>query len=198
LNLSLAHSNPRQLVANNIFNGCGTDSVTTIPPLSYGNLGRRINVPRLSALFELTRGRILESIHFGAIAVVDSHGRLLYSYGDPQSYAFLRSSAKPFQALPFFERNGHEFYKLDQKEQALICASHEGSDEHVRVAVSIQVKAGVKESDLQCGVHMAGDAAAYKALSSPRGPYPKSTTVLGKTSGMWRMPRCEICRSTTT
>ena len=93
---------------------------------------------RYQALFELTRGRIVESIHYGATAVVDSTGRLLYSHGDPQTVTFLRSSAKPFQALPFFERGGPEQFGLTPKEQALICASHEGSDEHVRTVESIQ------------------------------------------------------------
>ncbi len=140
---------------------------------------------RFLPLFELTRGRIVESIHYGAIAVVDSHGKLLYSYGDPQTVAFLRSSAKPFQALPFFERQGPKTFGLTQKEQALICASHEGSDDHVRVAKSIQTKAGIKESDLQCGVHMPGDAAAYKALIA-RGdqPTPNRNNCSGKHSGM--------------
>ena len=119
---------------------------------------------RFLPLFELTRGRIVESIHYGAVAVVDSHGKLLYSYGDPQTVAFLRSSAKPFQALPFFERGGPRNFGLTQKEQALICASHEGSDEHVRTAESIEAKVGINESDLQCGVHMPGDPTAYKAL----------------------------------
>jgi L-asparaginase II len=136
-------------------------------------------------LFELTRGRIVESIHYGAIAVVDSHGRLLYSYGDPQTVAFLRSSAKPFQALPFFERGGPRNFGLDQKEQALICASHEGSDEHVRVAASIQEKTGIKESDLQCGVHMPGDAVAYKALiARGKAPTANRNNCSGKHSGM--------------
>jgi L-asparaginase II len=140
---------------------------------------------RFLPIFELTRGRIVESIHYGAIAVVNSHGKLLYSYGDPQTVAFLRSAAKPFQALPFFERRGPAAFGLTQKEQALICASHEGSDEHVRVAESIQAKAGIKESDLQCGVHMPGDAAAYKALIK-RGeqPSPNRNNCSGKHSGM--------------
>ena len=60
----------------------------------------------LRPVLELTRGKVVESIHYGTIAVVDSHGTLLYSYGDPQTVAFLRSSAKPFQALPFVERGG--------------------------------------------------------------------------------------------
>lgn len=140
---------------------------------------------RFLPLFELTRGRIVESIHYGAIAVTDSHGRLLYSYGDPRTVAFLRSSAKPFQALPFFERNGPGTFGLTQKEQALICASHEGSDEHVRTADSIQKKTGIQESDLQCGVHMPGDAAAYKALIA-RGetPTPNRNNCSGKHSAM--------------
>ena len=54
-------------------------------------------------LFEVTRGEIVESVHYGSIAVVDSHGKLIASYGDPQAVAFLRSSAKPFQVLPFVE-----------------------------------------------------------------------------------------------
>ncbi|MBI1794554.1 MAG: asparaginase [Chloroflexi bacterium] len=140
---------------------------------------------RFLPIFELTRGRIVESIHYGAIAMVDSNKKLLYSYGDPQTVAFLRSSAKPFQALPFFERNGPAAFGLTQKEQALICASHEGSDEHVRVAQSIQAKAGIAESDLQCGVHMPGDATAYKALIA-RGETPTTNrnNCSGKHSGM--------------
>jgi L-asparaginase II len=136
-------------------------------------------------LFELTRGQIVESIHFGVIAVVDSHGRLLYQYGDPQTVAFLRSSAKPFQALPFFERGGPARYGLTQKEQALICASHEGSDEHVRTAESIQAKAGIQESDLQCGVHNPGDPTAYRDLiARGQAPTPNRNNCSGKHSGM--------------
>ena len=140
---------------------------------------------RFLPLFELTRGNLVESIHYGAIAVVNAHGKLLYSYGDPQTVAFLRSSAKPFQALPFFERGGPAAFDLTQKEQALLCASHEGSDEHVRTVESIQAKTGIKESDLQCGIHMPGDAAAYKALiARNEAPTPNRNNCSGKHSGM--------------
>ena len=140
---------------------------------------------RYQPIFELTRGHIVESIHYGAIAVVDSLGKLLYSHGDPQTAAFLRSSAKPFQALPFFERGGPKTFNLTKKEQALMCASHEGSDEHVRVVESIQTKVGLKESDLQCGIHMPGEATAYKALIA-RGEIPTANrnNCSGKHSGM--------------
>jgi L-asparaginase II len=128
---------------------------------------------------------LVESIHHGSIAVVDSHGKLLHSLGDPNTVAFLRSSAKPFQALPFFEYGGPEKLGLNLKEQALLCASHEGSDEHVRVVESIQAKAGVHDSDLQCGVHMPGDVNAYKALiARGEAPTPSRNNCSGKHSGM--------------
>ena len=115
-------------------------------------------------IFELTRGQVTESTHYGAIAVVNSHGKLLTSYGDPQTVAFLRSSAKPFQALPFVERGGVEAFGFTAKQLALACASHEGSDEHVHVARSILELADVDESVLQCGAHMPGNVEAYKRL----------------------------------
>ncbi len=104
-------------------------------------------------IFELTRGEIVESVHFGAFAVVDSHGRLLASAGDPNLVTFLRSSAKPFQALPFIERGGHKQFGFTPKEIALMCASHSGTDEHVETIRGMQSKIGVSVEDLLCGMH---------------------------------------------
>jgi L-asparaginase II len=104
-------------------------------------------------VLEVTRGRVVESVHFGAAAVVDSAGSLLASLGDPNLVTFLRSSAKPFQALPFIESGGLQKYHLTSRELAIICGSHDGTDEHVEVIRSIQVKVGVQEGDLLCGVH---------------------------------------------
>ena len=115
-------------------------------------------------LIELTRGRIVESLHSGSIAVVDANGVLLASHGDPHKVAFLRSSAKPFQALPFVERGGVEHFGLTLRELSLACASHEGSALHVETVLGMQKKIGIQETDLQCGVHMPGDAAMFKSL----------------------------------
>ena len=109
--------------------------------------------PVYQPIFELTRGDTVESIHNGAVAVVDVYGNLIASYGDPNALTFLRSSAKPFQALPFFEHQGPSMFQLTSQEKAVICASHSGTDEHVAVVRSIQKKAGVDESELLCGVH---------------------------------------------
>ncbi|MGZ9234050.1 MAG: asparaginase [Anaerolineales bacterium] len=115
-------------------------------------------------LFEVTRGDIAESAHYGSLAVVDSNGKLISSYGDPQAVAFLRSSAKPFQALPFVEGGGVEYFQFTPRELSISCASHEGSDLHVQTVGGMQKKIGIEESDLQCGVHMPGDVDAFKAL----------------------------------
>lgn len=136
-------------------------------------------------ILELTRGQVVESTHYGAIAVVDSHGKLLASYGDPRTVAFLRSSAKPFQALPFVERGGVEHFGFNEQELSLACASHEGSDEHVRVARSILKKAGVDESNLMCGAHLPGDVEVYKRLIKlDEVPMPIRNNCSGKHSAM--------------
>jgi L-asparaginase II len=107
---------------------------------------------------------MIESIHYGSIAVVDSNGNLISAYGDPQAVAFLRSSAKPFQVLPFVEHGGVEYFKFTPRELSIACASHEGSDLHVQTVTTLQEKIGVQESDLQCGVHMPGDVDAFRTL----------------------------------
>ena len=67
-------------------------------------------------LFELTRGESVESVHFGSIAISDNQGHLVAWYGDPDSNTFLRSSAKPFQAIPFIEENGVSLFDLSLEE----------------------------------------------------------------------------------
>ena len=115
-------------------------------------------------ILELTRGRVVESTHFGSIAVVDSTGKLLYSYGDPHTVAFLRSSAKPFQAIPFVERGGVEHFNFTQSELSISCASHETAQMHLDTVKAMQAKIGIQEKDLQCGAHLPGDASMLKMV----------------------------------
>ena len=134
---------------------------------------------------ELTRGRIVESVHFGAAAVVDSSGRLLASLGNPKLVTFMRSSAKPFQALPLIERGGEQAFHLTSKDVALICASHDGTDEQVELIKGIQAKVGVQESDLLCGVHPPYHLPTQEAMRA-RGelPTPNRHNCSGKHTGM--------------
>jgi L-asparaginase II len=136
-------------------------------------------------ILELTRGRTVESIHSGAVAVVSAQGELVASFGDHQVTTYLRSSAKPFQALPFLEHNGKTHFNLTLQEIALMCASHAGTDEHIAVLKGIQEKAGLSESDLKCGVHPSFDPATTKVLQQ-RGeqPTPNRHNCSGKHTGM--------------
>jgi L-asparaginase II len=120
--------------------------------------------PAYIPLVELTRGPIVESIHYGALVVSDPAGKVIFSRGDPSTVAFLRSSAKPFQALPFVERGGVDYFDLTDEELAVMCSSHHGTDEHVRVVSSLQKKIGVTPDNLLCGMHTPADTATANRM----------------------------------
>ena len=132
-------------------------------------------------LFEVTRGNLVESIHYGSIVAVDSNGKVLAQHGDPNTVAFLRSSAKPFQAIPFVERGGVEHFGFTPRELSISCASHEGSDLHVQTVIAMQKKIGMEESALQCGAHMPSDVDRFKSLIvNAMQPTPNSNNCSGK------------------
>lgn len=132
-----------------------------------------------------TRGTTVESLHYGAATVVDSDGKLLAWIGNPQLVTFLRSSAKPFQALPFIERGGARIFGLLPSEIAQICASHSGTNLHVNTVRGILEKVGINESDLQCGTHPPLDENARNALiRAGEAPTPIHHNCSGKHTGM--------------
>ena len=51
-------------------------------------------------LARVWRGDRVESVHRGSVAVVDEDGRLVAGAGAPRGGIYLRSAAKPFQAMP--------------------------------------------------------------------------------------------------
>lgn len=108
-------------------------------------------------ILERIRGEVVEAVHRGSIAVVDSNGKLMASYGDPYMVAFLRSSGKPFQALPFVEHGGVEHYGYTGHELSLSCASHDGARIHLDGVKALQKKVGIVEGNLQCGGHLPSD-----------------------------------------
>jgi L-asparaginase II len=141
-------------------------------------------------LYSVGRGKIVESIHNGAIAIVDVHGRLVAGVGDPYAVTFLRSSAKPFQALPFLEQGGQVVFDLTPREIALACASHSGTDQHVAVVQSMQMKAGLSEADLLCGVHLPYDEATADAMRERKeSPTPNRNNCSGKHTAMLAFAR---------
>jgi L-asparaginase II len=105
-------------------------------------------------LVKAYRGDAVESIHLGSVAVVDSSGKLIYSVGDPNFVTFLRSSAKPFQAIPIVEWGVAEAFGFTQQEIAIISGSHNGEKKHVKTVQSILKKIGLNKSFLKCGTHV--------------------------------------------
>lgn len=135
-------------------------------------------------LVEITRGKIVESLQFGVAVVVSADGKLLASSGNPDSVAFLRSSAKPFQVLPFLAAGGMQHFDLTLEEVAIMCASHTGTDRHVEVVRGILKKIGLDETALQCGIHPPGDGAAYvRMMRNGEKPTPARHNCSGKHSG---------------
>lgn len=136
-------------------------------------------------LYEFTRGNLVESTHFGAFAVVNAQGDLLAAHGDPSTQTYLRSTAKPFQSLPFIEKGGAQEYDLSEKEIAILCSSHSGTDDHIRVLETLQNKIGITEADLMCGTHPPYHKATRKRLAD-QGISPTSNrhNCSGKHTGM--------------
>jgi L-asparaginase II len=134
---------------------------------------------------ELTRGITVESIHYGAAAVVNSEGELIASIGDPQTVTFLRSAAKPFQAMPLIEMGGSEIYGFTNSEIGLICSSHSGTNSHLEAIEQLQKKIGISEENLLCGTHPPMDQATVDAmLINGMKPTPNRHMCSGKHSGM--------------
>lgn len=141
-------------------------------------------------LTELTRGAVVESAHCGALAVVDSQGVLLAAAGSPQHVAYLRSSAKPFQALPTVDAGALDYYGLDDRALALMCASHHGTEEHVQVCQRILDAIGLDVGALRCGVHWPVDEAASRRLAAAGlEPDARHNNCSGKHAGMLTLAR---------
>lgn len=104
-------------------------------------------------LARVLRSNRLESEHRGHIAVVDAAGKLLFSAGDPRIPVYLRSAAKPFQALPLLEDHLDTAFGFSEAELALACASHNGEKMHVDAAQAMLDKLDLPASLLRCGIH---------------------------------------------
>jgi L-asparaginase II len=123
------------------------------------------------ALVRVRRGAGVESEHRVAWATTDrgrggrargAGGGASAAYPGPTVYA--RSAAKPFQALAGVRAGVPERFGLGTEHLALACASHGGSDLHVRRVHEILSAAGWSEAELACGPAEPRDPAAAIAL----------------------------------
>ena len=133
---------------------------------------------------EATRGKWIESAHRGAGAVVDADGRVVMAFGDVERPIYPRSAVKALQALPLVESGAADRLGLGDKEIALSCASHSGSEDHVATARAMLAKAGGDERALECGVHWPlGEEEARALARSGRTPTALHNNCSGKHAG---------------
>ena len=114
---------------------------------------RNQQIPIAEPLVEVRRGAITESRHRGHIAVVEPDERVVCYAGAPENVTFLRSSAKPFQALPLLVSGAADHFGFTDEEIALACASHNGEAIHTKIVAGMLEKIGLGPDALKCGVH---------------------------------------------
>jgi L-asparaginase II len=136
-------------------------------------------------LVEVTRGSFVESVHRGHLFAVDGEGREVARLGSPDAVSFMRSATKPFQALPLVASGAADRFRLDGRELAVACGSHNGEPVHTDAVLSVLSKLGLSVSDLKCGAHEPYSKDAARALRE-RGERPTAlhNNCSGKHAGM--------------
>ena len=104
-------------------------------------------------LVEVRRGGITESRHRGHIVAVDGDGQIVAQLGAPETVTYLRSSAKPHQAVPLVVTGAADRFGFDQREIAIACGSHSGEALHVATVAGMLRKIGLDAGALRCGIH---------------------------------------------
>ena len=106
-------------------------------------------------LVEVRRGPIVEARHRGHIVQVDVRGRLERGIGDPDYVTTLRSAVKPFAVAAMLESGAGEAFHLTLPEIAVMTASHDGEDAHVRTLHAVLRRSGLSQSLLANGTEQA-------------------------------------------
>ncbi len=175
------------------------------------SMARRVSSKTGAIAVKLLREGIVESTHQVQAVVCDARGRLLMSAGDPESSSFIRSSLKPFQALAVVGSGTLERFGLDDRDLAIMCASHAGSVMHARQAFNILWKCDLDPSALQCPLpagkrsalehNCSGKHAGMLAMCSQCGwsvhdymdrRHPVQQFILGKIAECLGMPAAEL------
>jgi len=106
-------------------------------------------------------------------AVAVQEGRVVESAGDPGLVTYMRSSAKPLQALPLARARDD----LDERDLAIASASHRAWPDQLEAVGALLAKAEATEDDLECGAedgsrlrhNCSGKHAGMLALCRARG-----------------------------
>jgi L-asparaginase II len=136
-------------------------------------------------LVEVTRGPITESRHHGHVVAVDGDGQLVAQLGAPEIVTYLRSSAKPLQAVPLVSTGAADRFNFTSQELAVACGSHSGEPVHEEMVAAMLAKTGLSAGALKCGVHEPfGKEAAQELRRRGEKPRVLQNNCSGKHTGM--------------
>jgi L-asparaginase II len=123
-------------------------------------------------MVNILRSGLLESQHYGSMVAVDFDGRILVKFGDPNRKTFIRSSAKPIQAIPSWaDKDCVKHYKFTSPERAFMVASHSGDRRQQEIGRSILKKLGIRAEDLKCGIHPPFDKETLDDMRKKKEPF---------------------------
>jgi L-asparaginase II len=125
----------------------------------------------MQVLVEVERSGFVESRHLGMAVVVDAGGAPLASVGDPDEPVYLRSTAKPFQALAVHGLGAEAELGLGEVALAGACGSHQGEPVHVASVRRVLAAAGLDETALRCPPALPSSRAARSGVSAPAAVY---------------------------
>ncbi len=138
-----------------------------------------------SLITQVTRSGQVESFHVGYGVITDAEGQIIKTYGDPHYSTYVRSSAKPLQALAVIRSGAYQDFHFTPEELAVICSSHSGEPVHTEWVESIFSKAGIGTGLLDCGIHPPIERGSAQALQKAGiEPQPIHNNCSGKHSGM--------------
>ena len=102
---------------------------------------------RYVPIAEVVRSGFVESIHHGALVILNAEGTIRESHGDVQAPMLSRSAMKLSQASAITS-----LLKTTPKSEhlALIAASHSGEDFHTKAVVELLESVGLGAGHLQC------------------------------------------------
>ena len=139
----------------------------------------------LPVLAEVRRGAIVESVHHGALVILEPDGTVIAQLGDADLSTSTRSTIKPIQAIPFLTSGAADHFRMTEPELAIACASHEGEPLHTETVAAMLARLGLDESALRCGAHPPYHEETARALQRQGLPYTQlHNNCSGKHTGM--------------
>jgi len=135
----------------------------------------------------VSRGERIESVHAIAACAATVDGDVLLALGDIDEPVYLRSAAKPFIAAAVVRAGAAGRFGLDDRDLAIMSASHNGEPGHVAAVRALLEKIGAQPGDLRCGAHAPSYEPAALALGEP--PTVLHNNCSGKHAGILALAR---------